>query len=134
MAGTIADLVSDFMERERPIGILLDEDTVTAQAIAATRIYAGYGGLKAFDYEEPDAGAITAETPLSTSEWAVIRPLFVLYLEKETALQLEASRGMGVDPYGRSSSEIASEIMQAEQAMPLQAFCVPAFEVGEVSA
>lgn len=129
---TIEALVTDFMDKERPIGVLLDREIVLAQAIAAVRMYAAYGGLKAFEFAEPGLeDQITAGTPLSTSEWGIIRPLFILYVEKETALQLEASRGMGVDPYGRSSSEIASEIMQAEMELPHKAFCVPCFEVGK---
>jgi hypothetical protein len=42
-----------------------------------------------------------------------------------TALQLEASRGMGADPFGRSSSEVAIEITQLESEMPRKAFYQP---------
>ena len=31
---------------------------------------------------------------LSDSEWALIRPLFLLYVERETALHLEDTRGL----------------------------------------
>ena len=128
---TLQDLADDFNAKERPVGVLVDEGVVLAQLIAATRFYAGFGGLKAFDFEAPELEQIDAATTLTTSEWSLIRPLFILYVEKESALQLEASRGMGIDPYGRSSSEIASEITQAESEMPHRAFCIPFVEVGK---
>lgn len=66
--------------------------------------------------------AISGATVISESEWALMRNLFMLYVERETALQLEASRGLGMDVYGRASSEVASDIMQAELELPHQAF------------
>lgn len=122
---TLADLAQSFSNDERPAGNLLDDDSVLAQAIAATRFYAGFAALRAHD----DAGAqkpeVCGDTDITMSEWALVRPLFLLYMERETALQLEASRGMGTDPFGRSSSEIAVEITQLESEMPRKAFYQP---------
>ena len=124
---TIGELAADFYEKERPVGILVDEGVVTAQAVAAARMYFGYAFIHNGDDPVlpspfPD---ITEATDLDPSEWAVIRPLFVLDVERETALQLEASRGLGADPYGRSSSEISSEITQYESQLPQKAFAHP---------
>jgi hypothetical protein len=55
--------------------------------------------------------------------------LFLLYVERETALQLEASRGLGLDVFGRSSGEVAGDIAQAEAEMPHRAFCKPIVSV-----
>lgn len=121
---TLADLAEKFATQERPAGNLLDEDTVLAQAVAATRFYAGYAVIRARDGADP-VPAIDGTLEISESEWALIRPLFLLYVERETALQLEASRGMGIDPFGRSASEIAAEISQAEADMPRRAFFQP---------
>lgn len=121
---TLADLAEKFATQERPAGNLLDEDTVLAQAVAATRFYAGYAAIRARDGANP-VPAIDGTIEISESEWALIRPLFLLYVERETALQLEASRGMGIDPFGRSASEIAAEISQAEADMPRRAFFQP---------
>jgi hypothetical protein len=121
---TLAELAKTFAEKERPAGNLLDEDAVLAQAVAATRFHAGFAALRAHDGVEPAPG-IDGETGITTSEWALIRPLFMLYVERETALQLEASRGMGIDPFGRSASEISSEIAQVEADMPRRAFFQP---------
>lgn len=126
---TIRDYTRNFLAKERPVGVLLDEKTVEAQMIAAVRAWAGFAGLACFDYAQKPAHEIARDTEITATEWARIRPLFLLYLEREQALQLEASRGMGIDPYGRSSSEIAAEIQQFEQDLPHQAFCIPVFEV-----
>lgn len=124
----LADLAQTFATQERPAGNLLDDDTVLAQAVAATRFYAGYATLRAHD-GAGSAPVIDGDTVITTSEWALIRPLFMLYAERETALQLEASRGMGIDPFGRSASEIAAEIAQAEADMPRRAFFQPILTV-----
>lgn len=118
---TLAELALRFESLERPTGILLDGATVLAQALAAARFYAGYAALSAHAglLPLPD---IAGETEISTSEWAVIRPLFLLYVERETALQLEASRGLGMEAFGRSSSEVANDIQAFEQELPRRAF------------
>lgn len=124
----LADLAQTFATQERPAGNLLDGPSVLAQAVAATRLYAGYAELRAHAGVSP-APDVSGDTEISNSEWALIRPLFLLYAERETALQLEASRGMGIDPFGRSASEIAAEITQAEADMPHRAFFQPIITV-----
>lgn len=121
----LADLAQSFAEDERPAGNLLDDDSVLAQAVAATRFYAGFAALRDHEGKEPTGQLINGDTDITMSEWALVRPLFLLYMERETALQLEASRGMGADPFGRSSSEIAIEITQLESEMPRKAFYQP---------
>ncbi|MDF0607240.1 hypothetical protein HZU77_016640 [Neisseriaceae bacterium TC5R-5] len=119
---TIAEWLSRFAD-ERPVGTVLDEATVLAQALAACRLYAGYAAL------QNQSGEISADTLISDAEWALIRPLFLLYIERENALHLEASRTLGVDVYGRSSSEIANDILQQEAELPHRAFCQPIITV-----
>lgn len=117
----LADLVDRFVTQERPAGNILDPDTVLAQAVAATEFYAGFAELAAHANVTtfPD---IDDTTNVSRSEWALIRPLFLLYVERETSLQLEASRGLGMDVFGRSSSEVASDITMKESELPRLAF------------
>ena len=124
---TIQELSKNFAEKERPAGNLLDEEILIAQLVAATRFYAGFAVIAARRSEPPPE--IDGDLPLDDSEWALIRPLFLLYVERETALQLEASRGMGIDPFGRTASEIAPEITQAEADMPRKAFSQPIITV-----
>lgn len=77
-----------------------------------------------------DPGMIDEDTDISTGEWAVIRPLFVLYCERENAARLEASRALGLDVYGRSVSEIAGEIHAMEnETIPNKAAVALAIEV-----
>ena len=114
------DLAEQFAGTERPAGNLLSSEAILAQAVAATRMYAGYGKLSS-----APQGVITGDIDVSVSEWAVIRPLFLLYVERENALQLEASRGLGVDVFGRDSSTIAADITQIEMELPAKAFFRP---------
>jgi len=118
---TVAVLATRFANEERPAGNLLDDAQILAQALAATRYYAGFAAIVS-QIVVPAPPDVAESTEISLSEWALIRPLFMLYLERENALQLEASRGMGIDPFGRSSSEVANDILQAEEGMPLKAF------------
>jgi hypothetical protein len=125
---SIAEMAAGFCDSERPAGNILEQKDVLAQAIAATRFVAGYMQLTSSpDTIDPD---ITENTRLSTSEQAIIRPLFWLYVERETALQLEASRGLGVDVFGRSTSEIAQDISALEMEIPHRAFCQPVISIG----
>jgi len=119
---TIDALVDYFLTEERPDSVVLDSATVLAQAVAATRYYAGYANLVVNDDVDPPLPEIDDTTDLSDSEWALIKPLFMLYVELERAIQLEASRVMGVDVFGRSSSEIRQDINQIQMEFPKNAF------------
>lgn len=125
MVMTVRQMAEAFMIQDRPAGNLLDEDIVLQQAVNATRFYAGYGRLQSQMSDltpAPPVPAVSADLLLSDSEWAVIRPLFLLYVERETALHLEASRGLGLDVFGRSTGEIAQDIRELEGLMPDRAF------------
>jgi hypothetical protein len=121
---TLAALVEAFRTQERPVGTLVDESVVTAQAVAATRFYCGYATLTAREGIDPEP-PIDADTDITESEWAIIRPLFIAYVEREVAIHLEASRSFGVEPYGRSASEINTDITQIETDLPHKAFRRP---------
>lgn len=122
---TIASLVDSYLNDERPVSVVIDSSTALAQAVVAAKFYAGYAGLITHDDVAPPLPAITSNTELSNSEWTVIKPLFVLYIERESAIHLEASRGLGLDVFGRSTSEIAQDIVNLEMNMPLNAFYQP---------
>lgn len=151
---TLKALALLFCEKERPVGIVLDEETVLAQALAAARYCGGYGPFDAllpataFTELPPEPRApwefsssyprfpipddlystsdfFEIDTPLTQSEWAIVRPLFMLYVERENAVYLEASRSLGVDVYGRSASEIAQDIVQREADVQRLMFCMP---------
>lgn len=134
-ARTIFARVSAHLADERPAGVMLDNAVVIAQAIAAATFYRGFARLEehwARLEENPEADAlpvILPETEITDSEWTLIRPLFLLYVERETAVMLEASRGLGVDVFGRSTSEIAADVQVAEQEMAHRAFLYPTLTI-----
>jgi hypothetical protein len=75
----------------------------------------------------PDPPPAPVELSLSTditySEWALIRPLYMLYIERENARALEATRMQGVDVYGRDVANIEQDIRQYEETdLPRLAF------------
>lgn len=126
---TISELAAEYAQQDRPAGIIIDDAQVVRQLIAATRLYAAYGALKHGTEPVPTFDDITEDTLLTLGEWGMIRPLFVLYVERETAVQLEASRAMGVEVFGRTVSEISAEITQYEAMLPEKAFCLPIITV-----
>ncbi|WP_336273719.1 hypothetical protein [Vreelandella indica] len=118
---TLTTLVQRFADNERGAANILPIDSVTAQAVAAVSFYAGFAELTHL----VEGADIDGSLEITLSEWAEIRPLFILYVERETALQMEATRGMGADVFGRSSSEVGGEIMQMEADLPRRVFCLP---------
>lgn len=139
-------------------GLVLDDEQIVKVAVAAARFYAGYGDIISVSQSDvllsaPGAGSaypvvadpepeqrlslpiktielINADTDISTGEWGIIRPLFLLYAERGNATMIEATRGLGVDVFGRSVSEIAQDIslMEAET-LPAKCFVHTLIEV-----
>ena len=118
---TLSDRVDEYLLQERVVSNMLDTPIVLANVVAATVFYSGYAQIESFIGVEP-VPQIDPDTEVSNSEWAIIRPLFLLYCERETAKQLEASRNLGVEVFGRASSEIEQDIKQTELDMPKLAF------------
>lgn len=130
----LADYVKDYLA-ERPDSVILELEQVEAQAVNATVFYAGYADLREYlDRLAIDPLAVktlvTISTSVSYSEWAIIRPLFLAYVERETAHYMEATRGFGVDVFGRSSSEAQQDINQLEAEMARRAFSFAVLTVG----
>lgn len=108
--------IAAFSDNERPLGTVLTDSILLAMGVAAVSRYSGYAALRSAPEE------INGDTDLSMGEWVIIRPLFLLYVERENALYLEASRGMGLDPYGRTVGEITADITAYEGELPRLAF------------
>lgn len=122
----LSEIVQNYLANERVDGNILDEAAILGQALAALRFYAAYALLFAHrDLPKDEKPSIDQNTTVTISEWAIIRGLFLLYVERETALQLEASRALGMDVFGRASSEIANDIAKMEESLPKQAFHFP---------
>lgn len=132
----LSEIVSAYFA-SLPAGIVLDRPNVERLLKSAVRFYCGYSTLRS---QAPDAEARelvpVQHTPidatnsisgnqdfdLNPSEYALIKPLFMLYVEHENAQNLEASRAMGLDVYGRAVSEVSQDIRQMEMDMPRMAF------------
>lgn len=121
-------LVGDYIALRADTAPFVLEPGALKCAINATRFFAGWQTLA--DVTAITIAGITGATNIADGEWAVIGPLFHLYVEREAALIIEASRQQGVELVGRSSSEVASEISQIEAALPQQAYLEEVFSVG----
>lgn len=126
----LSEIVAGYMEN-LPAGLVVSEVDVTRCLKRATRFYCGYATIRSASLapdgihtpiDASDSITGTQDFDLNQSEYAIIRPLFELYVELQNATHLEASRGLGVDVYGRSVSEVAQAIQMQEDAMPKQAF------------
>lgn len=126
----LSDIVAGYME-DPPVGVIVEEPYVKRSLKDAVRFYCGYAKLTNGELAPDEIhDTIDADNDvdgvddfdLTPSEYALIRPLFFLYVERESAMHLEASRGLGVDVFGRTVSEIAQEISLMEEALPKKAF------------
>jgi hypothetical protein len=125
---TLTELAQAFLDRREGAGTFVDLDQATRCAIDAARFYHGWVDI----ISAPDAlpAHIDAATDLTADEWTIITPLFELLCDREAALMNEASRVMGVEYTGRSSSEIASDLVLARETLARQAYIEPVFSVG----
>jgi hypothetical protein len=120
-----------------PNGIVLSQTEIERNFIKAVRFYCGYAALtdsELADGIHSDFGSDIevkgcTDRDITFSELAIIRPLFDLYVELENALNLEASRGEGLEMWGRASSEVQADIREMEMDMPRKAFMEPPFTV-----
>lgn len=142
-----------------PAGIVLEDSQILRNLRRAVRLYCGYAVLTAApsaaelyaltfvnqglpaplvlvgDVHSPvtEADALPLESgqdfDLTPSELAIIGPLWRLYNERENADSLEASRALGLDVYGRATSEIEQDIRDRESLMPNICFYEPVVSI-----
>jgi hypothetical protein len=125
---TLQDLAQAWHDQRSASGALLAAENVTAAFVEAARYYSGFADI--LNAPGQDIAAIDEDTELTASEWATIKPLAYLYVEREAAIVNEASRGQGLEPIGRVSAEVEADIRQVEESIQLLAFSWPAFSVG----
>lgn len=106
-------------------GLVIDDADIKKQACNAARLYLTWGDIASLATSDPSVALddVDENCDITPGEWGVIKALHVLYVERENARALEASRGNGVDVYGRTVSEIDQAITQYEsQDLPRAAF------------
>jgi hypothetical protein len=109
-----------------PIGCVLTEDQVERSLRDATRQYCGHADLKSGETVGDQAligNAPDQDVTLDHSELSIIRPLWLLYMERENSTALEASRTQGAELFGRAVSEVQASIENYELRLPQLAFC-----------
>ncbi len=114
---TLRETSGFYLTHIKPTGLVLDKEAVEAQALKVAIYYTAFGSLE----HQMDAD-VSLDTLVTFEEWSTIQPLFELYVERENAIVLEASRVMGVEVYGRSVSEIKNDITQSEKELQKLAF------------
>jgi ABC-type phosphate transport system substrate-binding protein len=153
---TIEELATEYLATLP--GWVVDENQMVQIAVEAARYYAGYGDIASVSQSdvllsapgeggtypvvaEPEPGQrmalpiknielIDKDTEISTGEWSIIRPLFILYAERGNATMIEATRGLGVDVFGRSVSEIVQDItMMENETLPMKCYVHVLIEV-----
>jgi hypothetical protein len=125
---TLQDLVAAYIAEREPSGMFVAQPETMAAAVRATKFYLGWQDLA--DPDTTTLAEVRAATVLTQGEWAIIGPLFRLYVEADVARLMEASRTAGVELIGRSSSEVAGDIAQMERDLPQLAFMELPISVG----
>ena len=144
MIEPVKDIVDRYLTQEAPDTNMLPPEQVLALALKAVRKYIAYGELAVHRAQREEWEAlfkqdntlprfvpapINDELLIAPSEWAIISDLWHLYMERDQAKQLEASRGLGADVFGRSTSEIESDIRMEHEALPQRAFWFGPFTI-----
>ncbi len=129
---------------EPPAAIVLPIEDIQRLLKAAVRFYCGYATIRsaeptaehrndvpvvhtAIDATSDISG--TQDFDLNPSEWSIIKPLFDIYVERENASHIEASRALGVDVFCRSVGEIQVDVNEREGSMAKLAFMEEPFTV-----
>lgn len=126
----ISQLVDQYFA-DLPIGCVLTEEQVTRHLRDAVRQYCGYARLTSAQSvddvhsvldDTSGATPVAVDVDLTHSELAIIRPLWLLYIEKENSTALEASRSQGAELFGRAVSEVVQSILDYELRLPQLTF------------
>lgn len=120
----ISDLAAQHMA-QLPLGLVLTPEQVERSLRDAVRFYCGHADLESGDVVDARAlinGDSTQDADLSHSEFSLIQPLWLLYLERENAMAMEASRSFGPEMVGRSVAEVVMGITDYESRLPMLAF------------
>lgn len=117
----INDLVTRWARNFRPVGNLLEEPIILGCAIRAAETYASHAPLKSQNFQASDQ-FLNESTDITPSEWGLIEPLFLLYVEKEESVYIDAMKQFGGDIERRTNSEISQDIERYLDGLPRKSF------------
>lgn len=121
-------LAGEYLDARGGAGIVLTYPEVLDCAVRATRYFAAYADIASTPVDS--FVSIGEDTDLLVSEWAHVQALFSAYCERENALRLEASRAAGIEFFGRSVSEVETDIAQLEATMAERTFVADIITIG----
>lgn len=132
---TLTELSNEWVTAGTAVWLVLDAEEVAPLAVQAARFVSGWCVFESLDKGDgtlPTAGDILPDTTVTNGEWATIKPLFSLYVELQNSMRLEASRSLGVEVYGRATSEITADITRMEgEEIPRKCFREDVMTVGD---
>lgn len=119
--------------KEQGNGSMLTPEDIGLCAVNAALFasaFIDFEGVTDFEVE-PELGdePIVLDMELSRYHWTLISPLFSLYCQRKEAILLEASRPLMVEVFGRTVSEIDSEIRQLEDDFSRRTFMRTCFSI-----
>ena len=76
-------------------GLVIEDDKVKELAVTAARQFSAWGQLSGVAADQDDMETIVGSMVITSSEWGVIKPLFMLYVERENAreVRMHGNRG-----------------------------------------
>lgn len=132
---TLEKLSGEWVAAGTVVWLVMDAIEVVPLAVQAARFVSGWSVLESLDKGDgtlPKPEDILPSTAITNGEWATIKPLFVLYVELQNSMRLEASRSLGTDVYGRATSEITADITRMEsEEIPRKCFREDVMTVGD---
>lgn len=112
----LSDLSTEYLALRGASGLMLLDAEVLDCAVRAARQYAAYGDITSA--VDGDATSVTPTTDLTIGEWALVRPLFELYAERENAMRISTASAGGIESFGRTVAEIEGDISAYLSALP----------------
>jgi hypothetical protein len=112
----LSALSTEYLALRGASGLMLLDDEVLDCAVRAARQYAAYGDITSTP--EGAATSVAPSTDVTIGEWALIRPLFELYAERENAMRISTASAGGIESFGRSVAEIEGDISAYLSVLP----------------
>lgn len=121
-ASTISQIADRLYDEYLAQGYSLTPEDIYEALLADVAIYAGWWRL---NVQMVGAGVevLSANTPLTLSEWTVVSPVVRSHLDLVQARRMEGAVSLGVTAFGLGVSECTQNYQNALETMKREAFC-----------